>query len=118
MTNRKAAEKTKRDVTEKIDKIRAKGFKPEDLQALGYVSKEDKKGLNEQSTIIDERDEESYEGNVGQGSPFKSRKRMGTETPDSHISAERRFQQQNLNVESNIIIEGEAGSPHKSRKSS
>ena len=85
---------------------------------MGYVSKEDKKGLNEQSTIIDERDEESYEGNAGQGSPFKSKKRIGTETPDSHISGERRFKEQKLNVESNIIIEGEANSPHKSRKSS
>ena len=47
MSTRKQAEATKRDVTEKIDKIRAKGFKPEDLQALGYVSKEDKKALNE-----------------------------------------------------------------------
>ena len=74
--------------------------------------------MNEQSTIIDERDEESYEGNAGQGSPFKSKKRIGTETPDSHISGERRFKDQKLNVESNIIIEGEANSPHKSRKSS
>ena len=42
MQTRKQAESTKREVTEKIDKIRAKGFKPEDLKALGYVSKEDK----------------------------------------------------------------------------
>ena len=47
MQNRKQAESTKREVTEKIDKIRAKGFKPEDLKELGYVSKEDKKALNE-----------------------------------------------------------------------
>ena len=41
------------------------------------------------------------------GSPFKSKVRVGTETPDSQISAEKRFVKQSLNVDSNIIIEGE-----------
>ena len=115
MQNRREAEKTKRDVTEKVEKIRAKGFKPEDLVQLGYVSKEDKRALNEQSTIIDERgDEESYEGNAASGSPFKSKRKFGTETPESQRSAEKKFRNQTLNVDSNIVIEGEEGSPTKS----
>lgn len=43
--------------------MRAKGFKPEDFAELGYLGRGQTMGaLNEQSVIIDERDEVDYEG--------------------------------------------------------
>ena len=57
MHTRREADKTKRDIAEKVEKIRSKGFKPSDLKALGYLSKAEKAGLNEQSVVIDENPE-------------------------------------------------------------
>ena len=93
METRREADKTKREISEKVEKIRSKGFKPEDLKNLGYLSKADKLALNEQSVIIHEKDEEiSYDGNNGSG-PFNrnSSKKHGNETPDEIRNAEANF---------------------------
>ena len=63
MSTRREADKTKREIGLKVEKIRSKGFTPRDFKELGYLSKADKLALNEQSVIIHEKDEESYEGN-------------------------------------------------------
>ena len=38
METRREADKTKRDISEKVEKIRCKGFKPEDLAQLGFLN--------------------------------------------------------------------------------
>ena len=87
METRREADKTKREIGVKAEKIRSKGFTPRDFKELGYLSKADKLALNEQSVIIHEKDEESYEGNPSKMSfnktPIsKSKRAKGNETPN------------------------------------
>ena len=47
METRRQADKNMREISVKVEKIRAKGITPRDLRNLGYVSKLDKANLNE-----------------------------------------------------------------------
>ena len=54
METRREADKSKREIQEKVEKFRSKGFTQRDLSNLGYVGKLDKTNLNEQSILMDE----------------------------------------------------------------
>ena len=69
METRREAEKTKREITAKVEKVRSRGLKPGDLKELGYLSKADKAALNERSVVIDESPEHVHEANKRSG-PF------------------------------------------------
>ena len=57
METRRQADNNMREISLKVEKIRAKGITPQDLKNLGYVSKLDKSNLNEQSILMDQKEE-------------------------------------------------------------
>jgi len=69
METRREADKTKREITVKVEKVRSKGFKPSDFAELGYLG--NGVSLNEQSVIIDEKDEFVGTAANSQAGPFR-----------------------------------------------
>ena len=53
METRRQADNNMREISLKVEKIRAKGITQQDLKNLGYVNKLDKSNLNEQSILMD-----------------------------------------------------------------